>query len=44
MVNRKPATEWVLERQRISTDKASGIKNDANDWTRKTEQNERYPL
>lgn len=28
----RSALEWILERYRVSTDKASGIVNDANDW------------
>ena len=31
VVNGKPALEWVMERQCVKTDKASGIVNDAND-------------
>lgn len=44
VVNGKPAVEWVIERQRVKTDKASGIVNDANDWATETMANPRYPL
>jgi predicted helicase len=44
IVNGKPAIEWVRERQRIKTDKDSGIVNDANDWAVETMKNARYPL
>lgn len=43
-VNGKPALEWVMERQCVQTDKASGITNDANDWAIETMDNSRYPL
>lgn len=33
VVNGKPAIEWVMERYQLTTDKASGIKNDPNDWS-----------
>lgn len=33
VVNGKSALEWVMERFRIDTDTASGIGNDANDWS-----------
>ncbi len=32
VVNGKPAIEWLMERYAVSTDKASGIVNDPNDW------------
>lgn len=32
IVNGKPAIEWIMERYQVSVDKASGIKNDPNDW------------
>lgn len=32
IVNGKPAIEWIIERYQITIDKASGIKNDPNDW------------
>jgi len=44
IVNGKPALEWVMERQSVSTHKASGIVNDANDWANETMKNPRYPL
>ncbi|BBL36027.1 hypothetical protein Nstercoris_02306 (plasmid) [Nitrosomonas stercoris] len=43
-VNGKSALEWVMERQCVKTDKASGITNDANDWAIETMDNARYPL
>ena len=33
-----------MERQSVRTDKASGIVNDANDWTVETMGNPQYPL
>ncbi|WP_217987333.1 type ISP restriction/modification enzyme [Vreelandella alkaliphila] len=44
VVNGKPALEWVMERQAVTTDKKSGIVNDANDWAIETMGNARYPL
>ena len=44
VVNGKPALEWVMERQGVSTHKDSGIVNDANDWAVETMKNARYPL
>lgn len=44
VVNGKPAIDWVVERQGVSTHKASGIVNDANDWAIETMNNPRYPL
>ena len=44
VVNGKPALNWVVERQCVKTDKASGIVNDANDWAIETMNNPRYPL
>ena len=44
VVNGKPALEWVMERQGVTTHKASGIVNDANDWATETMKNARYPL
>lgn len=32
VVNGKSAIEWLMERYAVTTDKASGIKNDPNDW------------
>lgn len=44
VVNGKPALEWVIERQGVSTHKDSGIVNDANDWAIETMNNAAYPL
>lgn len=44
VVNGKPALEWVIERQSVSTHKDSGIVNDANDWAIETMGNPAYPL
>lgn len=44
VVNGKPALEWVMERQAVTTHKDSGIVNDANDWAIDTMHNPRYPL
>ena len=44
VVNGKPALEWIMERQAVTTDKKSGIVNDANDWAIETMGNPRYPL
>ncbi|WP_180173517.1 type ISP restriction/modification enzyme [Acinetobacter sp. YH12029] len=44
VVNGKPALEWVIERQGVSTHKDSGIVNDANDWAIETMNNPAYPL
>ncbi len=32
VVNGKSAIEWIMERYQVKVDKASGIKNDPNDW------------
>ena len=44
VVNGKAALDWVMERQALRVDKASGIVNDANDWAIETMGNPRYPL
>jgi predicted helicase len=44
VVNGKPALDWVIERQAVTTDKASQITNDANDWAIETMGNAKYPL
>lgn len=44
VVNGKPALEWVIERQVVKKDKASGIVNDANDYANETMNNPAYPL
>jgi predicted helicase len=33
VVNGKSAIEWIMERYQVSTDKASGIRNDPNAWS-----------
>lgn len=44
VVNGKSAIDWVIERQCVKIDKASGIVNDANAWAIETMSNPRYPL
>ncbi|MBX3275240.1 MAG: DEAD/DEAH box helicase [Sandaracinaceae bacterium] len=44
VVNGKPAIEWVMERQSVTTDKKSGIVKDANDYAIETVGDPRYPL
>ena len=44
VVNGKPAIEWVMERQSVTTDKASGIVKDANAWASETVGDPRYLL
>lgn len=44
VVNGKPALEWVMERQCVKTDKASGIINDANRYATETVGDPAYPL
>jgi predicted helicase len=44
VVNSKPALEWVMERQCVKTDKASGIVNDANCYANETAGDPAYPL
>jgi predicted helicase len=44
VVNGKPALEWVIERQCVKTDKASGIVNDANRYAIETVGDPAYPL
>ncbi|RKG49738.1 DEAD/DEAH box helicase [Corallococcus sp. AB011P] len=44
VVNGKSAIEWVMERQSVATDKASGIVKDANAWANETVRDPRYPL
>jgi len=44
VVNGKPALEWVIERQCVKTDKASGIVNDANCYAIETVGDPAYPL
>ena len=44
VVNGKPALEWVMERQCVKVDKASGILNDANAYANETVGDPAYPL
>ena len=44
LVNGKPAPAWVMERQCVKTDKASGIVSDANRYAIETVGDPRYPL
>lgn len=44
VVNGKPALEWVMERQAVTADKASGIINDANCYATETTGDPAYPL
>ena len=44
VVNGKPALEWVMERQAVTTHKDSGIVNDANLWATETVGDATYPL
>ena len=44
VVNGKPALEWVMERQGVKTDPASGIVNDANRYANETVGDPRYPF
>ncbi len=44
MVNGKSAIKWVMERQRVKTDKKSGIISDANRFVIETMQDPAYPL
>ena len=44
MVNGKPAIAWVMTRQCVKTDKASGIVNDANCYAVETMNDPAYPL
>jgi len=44
VVNGKSALDWVVERQCVRTDKASGLVNDANTWAIETMGDPRYPL
>ena len=34
MLGSRSAIEWIIDRYQIKTDKASGIVNDPNDWSR----------
>jgi predicted helicase len=44
VINGKPALEWVMERQCVKVDKASGIVNDANRYAIETVGDPAYPL
>ena len=44
VVNGKPALEWVMERQSVKTDPASGIVNDANAYANETVGDPAYPF
>lgn len=44
VVNGKSALDWVMERQCVKVDKASGIVNDANDYANETMHDPAYPL
>ncbi len=44
IVNGKSALEWVMERQAVTVDNASGIVNDANQFANETMNNPAYPL
>ncbi len=44
IVNGKPALQWVMDRQCVKTDKASGIVSDANRYAIETVGDPRYPL
>ena len=44
IVSGKSALEWVMDRQSVKIDKATGIVNDANDYANETMNNPAYPL
>ncbi len=44
VLNGRSAIEWVMEGQAVSTDKASGIVNDANDYANETIKDPAYPM
>ena len=44
IVNGRSALAWVMDRQGVSTHKASNITNDPNHWAIETMSNPRYPL
>ena len=41
IINGKSAIEWVMERYVVTTDKKSGITNNANDWCKEV-KDEKY--
>ena len=44
IVNGKPALEWVMERQSVTTELESSTCSDANLWATETIGNAKYPL
>ena len=44
IINGKAALDWIMDRQVVKTDKASGIVNDANLYATETVGNAKYPL
>ena len=44
VVSGRPALDWVMVRQQIKTDKASGIISDPNAWATETMNDPKYPL
>jgi predicted helicase len=38
MLGSRSAIDWIIERYQVKTDKASGIVNDPNDWSREQGQ------
>ena len=44
VVNGKSAIEWIMDRQVVKIDNASGIVSDANCYARETVGNDAYPL
>jgi len=44
VVNGRPAIDWIVGRQGVRTDKASGIVSDSNQYACETMNNPRYPL
>lgn len=44
VINGKPALSWIMERQSVGRDKASGIVSDANEYAVETMGDPRYPL
>lgn len=37
MLGSRSAVEWIIDRYQVKTEKASGIVNDPNDWSREVE-------
>ena len=44
MINEKSLIHWIIDKQKISNDSESGIKDDANDYANETVKNPAYPL